>query len=158
MKRFIEGEDRRPATLLPDCLEDYVSDDNPVRVIEAFIDELDLKSLGFEGVVPEATGRPSYHPAGAFERFIFTAIELHPVEPPAGAGDPAQHGTDVPDGPPDAGFQDHRRFPPRQRPGNWRGLHAVRHRCRRLNLFTQAIVAIDGSKFKAVNNRDKRRG
>src|SRR3974390_3478582 len=63
MKRFIEGEDRRQALLLPDCLEDYVSDDNPVRVIEAFIDELDLKALGFEGVVSEAQGRPGYHPA-----------------------------------------------------------------------------------------------
>ncbi len=58
MKRFIEGEDRRQVLLLPDCLEDYVSDDNPVRVIEAFMDELDLKTLGFEGVVPETTGRP----------------------------------------------------------------------------------------------------
>jgi transposase len=62
MKRFIEGKDRRRVTLLPDCLEDYVSDDNPIRVVEAFIDELDLKALGFEGVAPAATGRPSYHP------------------------------------------------------------------------------------------------
>ena len=59
MKRFIEGEDRRQALLLPDCLEDYVSDDNPVRVIEAFIDELDLKALGFEGVVPEPRDGPA---------------------------------------------------------------------------------------------------
>ena len=56
---FIEGEDRHQAALLPECLEDYVSDENPVRVIEAFIDELDLKALGFEGVAPEATGRPA---------------------------------------------------------------------------------------------------
>ena len=68
MKRFIEGEDRRQATLLPDCLEGYVSDENPVRVIEAFIDELDLEALGFEGVVPEATGRPAYHPATLLTR------------------------------------------------------------------------------------------
>ena len=58
MKRFVKGEDRRQATLLPDCLDDYVTQDNPVRVIDVFIDELDLGALGFSGVVPEATGRP----------------------------------------------------------------------------------------------------
>ena len=63
MGRFIEGQDRRQATLLPDCLDDYVAEDNPVRVVEAFVDELDLSVLGFAGVVPEATGRPAYHPA-----------------------------------------------------------------------------------------------
>ena len=63
MNRFIEGEDRRQATLLPDSLEDYVTDDNPVRVIDVFIDELDLAAMGFAGVEPEATGRPAYHPA-----------------------------------------------------------------------------------------------
>ncbi len=62
MKRFIEGEDRRQTTLLPDTLEDYVTQDNSVRVIDVFIDELDLEVLGFAGTVPEATGRPSYHP------------------------------------------------------------------------------------------------
>src|ERR687893_2706818 len=64
MKRFVEGEDRRQATLLPECLDDYVAEDNPVRVVEAFTGELDLAALGFAGVVPEATGRPAYHPAG----------------------------------------------------------------------------------------------
>jgi hypothetical protein len=63
MKRFIEGEDRRQATLLPDSLEDYVTEDNPARVVDVFIDELDLEALGFSGVVPEVTGRPAYHPA-----------------------------------------------------------------------------------------------
>ena len=62
MKRFVEGEDRRQATLLPECLDDYVTQDNPVRVIEVFVDELDLGAVGFAGVVPEATGRPAYHP------------------------------------------------------------------------------------------------
>ena len=55
MKRFVEGEDRRQATLLPACLDDYVAADNPVRIIEAFVDELDLGVLGFAGVVPEVT-------------------------------------------------------------------------------------------------------
>ncbi len=63
MKRFIEGEDRRQATLLPDSLEDYVTEDNAARVVDVFIDELDLQALGFAGVVPEVTGRPAYHPA-----------------------------------------------------------------------------------------------
>ncbi len=63
MKRFVEGEDRRQATPLPECLDDYVTQDNPVRVIEVFIDELDLGAVSFAGVVPEATGRPAYHPA-----------------------------------------------------------------------------------------------
>ena len=63
MKRFVEGQDRSQLILLPDCLDDYVGEDNPVRIVDAFIDELDLAVLGFAGVVPEATGRPSYHPA-----------------------------------------------------------------------------------------------
>src|SRR5215472_2840034 len=60
MKRFVEGEDRRQGALLPHCLDDYVTENNPVRVVEAFIDELDLATLGFDGVVPETTGRPAY--------------------------------------------------------------------------------------------------
>src|SRR5271165_697117 len=71
MKRFIEGEDRRQTTLLPECLEDYVSDDNPVRVIEAFIGEHDLKALGFERVEPETTGRPGYHPATLLKIYLY---------------------------------------------------------------------------------------
>ncbi len=59
MKRFVEGENRRQATLLPECLDDYVAPDNPVRIIEALVDELNLAALGFAGVVPEVTGRPS---------------------------------------------------------------------------------------------------
>ena len=71
MKRFIEGEDRRQATLLPDSLEDYVAEDNPVRVIDVFIDELDLGGLGFARVVPEATGRPAYHPATLLKTYLY---------------------------------------------------------------------------------------
>jgi transposase len=71
MKRFVEGEDRRQATLLPECLDDYVTQDNPVRVIEVFIDELDLGAMGFAGVVPEATGRPAYHPATLLKIYLY---------------------------------------------------------------------------------------
>lgn len=62
MSRFVEGEDRRQAWLLPESLNDYVGADNPVRIVEVFIDELDLGALGFAGVEPAATGRPAYHP------------------------------------------------------------------------------------------------
>jgi len=74
MKRFVEGEDRQQATLLPACLDDYVTEDNPVRVIDVFIDELDLEALGFAGVVPEVTGRPAYHPATLLKISICMAI------------------------------------------------------------------------------------
>jgi len=63
MKRFVEGEDRRQGALLPHCLDDYVTENNPVRVIEAFIDELDLAALGFSGMTPAGTGRAAYHPS-----------------------------------------------------------------------------------------------
>ena len=62
MKRFIEGQERDQATLFPECLEDWVDEDNPVRVIDAFVDSLDLGALGFAGVDPKATGWPVYHP------------------------------------------------------------------------------------------------
>ena len=62
MARFIAGEDRRQSTLLPDCLDDYVTADNPVRLVEVFVDELDLINLGFARAVPEATGRPAVRP------------------------------------------------------------------------------------------------
>src|SRR5215468_352153 len=71
MKRFVEGQDRSQLILLPDCLDDYVGEDNPVRIFDAFIDELDLAVLGFAGVVPEATGRPSYHPVTLLKIYLY---------------------------------------------------------------------------------------
>ena len=71
MKRFVEGEDRRQGVLLPEYLDDFVAEENQVRVIEAFVDELDLRGLGFEGVVPEATGRPAYHPATMLKIYLY---------------------------------------------------------------------------------------
>ena len=71
MKRFIEGEDRSQVTLLPACLEDYVEAENPVRVVEVFVDGLDLGQLGFDGVDPAATGRPAYHPAVLLKLYIY---------------------------------------------------------------------------------------
>ena len=63
MGRFVAGADRSQTTLFPECLDDWIDENNPVRVIDAFVDAIDLGELGFEGVVPEATGRPSYHPS-----------------------------------------------------------------------------------------------
>src|SRR2546427_8355826 len=70
MKRFIEGADRMQVILLPACLDDYIAEDNPVRVIDAFA-ELDLQALGFSGVTPAATGRPSYHPSRLLKIYIY---------------------------------------------------------------------------------------
>src|SRR5512135_2996570 len=71
MKRFVEGMDRGQSTLFPECLEDWIEEDNPVRVIDVLVDELDLADLGFEGVAPEATGRPSYHPSVLLKLYIY---------------------------------------------------------------------------------------
>src|SRR5882757_836742 len=74
MKRFVEGEDRRQGVLLPEFLDDYVSEENPVRVIDVFVEELDLAALGFAGVVPEATGRPAYHPGVLLKIYVYGYI------------------------------------------------------------------------------------
>src|SRR5512144_182886 len=71
MKRFVEGEDRMQVTLLPECLDDYIAEDNPVRVIDVFVSELDLTSLGFDGVVPAVTGRPAYHPVVLLKVYVY---------------------------------------------------------------------------------------
>ena len=71
MKRFIQGENRNQSTLFPGLLDDYISDDNQIRVIDAFIDTLDLSSLGFSGIVPKKTGRPSYHPSLMLKLYVY---------------------------------------------------------------------------------------
>jgi transposase len=71
MKRFVEGQDRGQSTLFPDCLEDWIDEDNPVRVTDVFVDGLGLADLGFVGVDPEATGRPSYHPSVLLKLYIY---------------------------------------------------------------------------------------
>jgi len=155
MKRFVEGEDRLQGALLPHCLDDYVTEDNPVRVIEAFIDELDLATLGFDGVVPETTGRPAYHPAMLLKIYLYGY--LNRVQSSRRLEREAQRNIELmwltgrlaPDFKTIADF----------RKDNGGAIRAVCSQfvvlCRQLGLFTRAIVAIDGSKFKAVNNRDK---
>ena len=78
MKRFIAGDDRQQITLLPDCLDDYITADNPVRLVEVFVDELDLTALGFAGAVPEATGRPAYHPATLLKIYLYGYLNRVP--------------------------------------------------------------------------------
>ena len=74
MKRFVEGDDRKQVALLPECVDDYIEQDNPVRVVDAFVDELDLAELGFNGAMPALTGRPSYHPGVMLKIYIYGSV------------------------------------------------------------------------------------
>lgn len=78
MKRFVEGDDRKQVALLPECVDDYIGQDNPVRVIDAFVDELDLAELGFDGTTPAMTGRPSYHPGVMLKIYIYGYLNRIP--------------------------------------------------------------------------------
>ena len=71
MTRFVVGNDRSQSTLFPERLDDYLGEDNPVRAVDVFVDELDLAGLGFGGVEPEATGRPGYHPATLLKIYVY---------------------------------------------------------------------------------------
>ena len=155
MSRFVQGADRRQQTLLPECLDDYVGEDNPVRVIDVFIDELDLKGLGFEGMTPAATGRPAYHPATLLKLYVYGY--LNKVQSSRRLEREAQRNVELmwltgrlaPDHKTIADF----------RRENGSGIQAACAQfvvlCRQLGLFGAAVVAIDGSKFKAVNTRDR---
>jgi len=155
MKRFVEGLDRGQSTLFPECLEDWIGEDNPVRVIDVFVDELDLAELGFSGVDPEMTGRPSYHPSALLKLYIYGYLNRvqssRRLERDAGRNVEVMWltGRLVPDHKTIADF----------RKDNGRAIRKVCVRfvelCREIGLLTKASVAIDGSKFKAVNNRDR---
>jgi transposase len=154
MKRFIEGEHRQQATLFPESLDEFVAEDNPVRVVDVFVDELDLSGLGFK-TTAEATGRPGYHPATLFKLFIYGY--LNRVQSSRRLEREAQRNVELmwltgrlaPDFKTLADF----------RRDNGEAIRLVCREfvmlCRKLALFTDAFVAIDGSKFKAVNNRDR---
>jgi transposase len=155
MGRFVQGEDRRQDYLLPASLDDYVSADNPVRAVEAFIDALDLKALAFVGMVPAETGRPAYHPATMLKIYLYGY--LNRVQSSRRLEREAQRNVELmwltgrlaPDFKTIANF----------RQANGAAIRSVCSQfivlCRQLGLFTRAVVAIDGSKMKAVNNRDK---
>jgi len=155
MKRYVEGSDRSQSTLFPERLDDYIAEDNPVRAVEVFVDELDLDQLGFDGMQPEATGRPAYHPATLLKIYIYGY--LNRIQSSRRLERETQRNVELmwltgrlaPDFKTIADF----------RKDNGQAIRSVCREfivlCRRLNLFSEAIVAIDGSKFKAVNNRDK---
>jgi len=155
MKRFIEAEDRTQVTLLPECIDDFIAQDNSVRVVNAFVEELDLQDLGFDGVRPACTGRPAYHPAVLLKIYIYGY--LNRIQSSRRLERECQRNLELmwltgrlaPDFKTIADF----------RRDNGKGIRNVCRRfvelCRELKLFSQAVVAIDGSKFKAVNSRER---
>lgn len=155
MKRFVQGEHRGQGTLLPQSLDDYVSDTNPVRVVDVFVDELDLVKLGFEGAIPADTGRPAYHPAILLKIYIYGY--LNRIQSSRRPEREAQRNVELmwltgrlmPDFKTIANF----------RKDNSKAIRGVCRQfvvlCQQLGLFEENLVAIDGSKFKAVNNRDR---
>jgi transposase len=155
MKRFIKGECRTQTTLLPESIDDYISDANPVRIVDVFVDELDLGNLGFEGVEPAATGRPAYHPAILLKIYIYGY--LNRIQSSSRLEKEAQRNVELmwlterltPD------FKTIARF----RKDNGKAIRSVCRQfivlCQKLGLFAESLVAIDGSKFKAVNHRDR---
>ena len=155
MKRFVDGVDRSQGLLLPDRLEDYVHEDNPVRVVDAFVEALDLSALGFEAVNRGAGGRPAYHPAALLKIYIYGY--LNRIQSSRRLEREAQRNLELiwltgrlaPDFKTIADF----------RKDNGGAITAVCSRfvalCRNMKVFSHAIVAIDGSKLKAVNSRDR---
>src|SRR5467141_2264566 len=155
MKRFGEGVDRGQSTLFPECLDDWIDEDNPVRVIDVFVDELDLGGRRISKNKTKATGRPSYHPSILLKLYVYGYLNRvqssRRLEREAGRNVEVMWltGRLVPDHKTIADF----------RKDNGRAIRQVCSRfvvlCRTMGLFAEAGVAIDGSKFKAVNNRDK---
>ena len=154
MSGFIQGEDRGQATLFPERLDDYIAEESPVRVVDVFIDELDLSGLGFK-TTAEVTGRPGYHPATLLKLFIYGY--LNRVQSSRRLEREAQRNVELM-------WLTGRLAPDFKTIADFRKDNGVAIRlvcrefvmlCRKLELFTDAFVAIDGSKFKAVNNRDR---
>jgi transposase len=155
MKRFIAGVDRGQTTLFPERLNDWIGEDNPVRVVDVFVDELDLGGLGFDRVAPETTGRPGYHPSVLLKLYIYGYLNRvqssRRLEREAGRNVEVMWltGRLAPDHKTIADF----------RKDNGPAVRKVCARfvalCRELELFAEASVAIDGAKFKAVNARDR---
>jgi transposase len=155
MARYVEGSDRTQVTLLPECLDDYIAEDNPVRVVEAFVEELDLEALGFARAAPAVTGRPAYHPAVLLKIYIYGY--LNRVASSRRLERECQRNVELM-------WLTGRLAPDFKTIADFRRDSGVAIRkvcrqfvvlCRELKLFTQAVVAIDGSKFKAVNSRDR---
>jgi transposase len=155
MSRFIEGEDRSQSVLFPESLDEWITEDNPVRVVDAFVEELDLAELGFQRAEPAETGRPAYRPATLLKIYVYGY--LNRIQSSRRLEREAQRNVELiwltgrlmPDFKTIADF----------RKDNGTAIRKVCAQfvvlCRRMNLFTEAMVAVDGSKFKAVNHRDR---
>jgi transposase len=154
MAAFVQGAAREQAALLPECLDDWVDESNPVRAVDVFVDALDLRDLGFAGVDPAATGRPAYHPSVLLKLYIYGYLNrVHSsrrLECEAGRNLEVIWllGRLAPDHKTIADF----------RKDNGPAIKKVCAQfvelCRQMGLLAKASVAIDGSKFKAVNSRD----
>ena len=155
MTRFVEGEERSQSVLFPERLEDWISEDNPVRVVDVFVDELDLKALGFERATAAETGRPGYHPATLLKIYVYGYLNRiassRRLERECGRNVELMWLVRrlAPD------FKTIADFRRDNGPAIRRVCAQFVLLCRKMHLFTESIVAIDGSKFKAVNNRDK---
>jgi transposase len=155
MAGFVEGADRAQSTLLPECLDDWVDESNPVRFIDAFVDGLDLKALGFAGVHPADTGRPAYHASVHLKLYVYGYLNrVHSsrrLEREAGRNLEVMWLLQrlAPD------FKTIADFRKDNGPAIKKVCAGFIEVCRKLDLLKTASVAIDGSKFKAVNNRDK---
>jgi len=155
VKRFIQGQDRSQSTLFPESLEEYIGEDNTVHVIDAYVDELDLLSMGFERVQPKVTGRPGYHPSILLKLYIYGYLNCiqssRRLEREAGRNVELMWLTCklAPDFKTIADF----------RKDNGLAIQSACSQfvvlCRELGLFARTMVAIDGAKFKAVNAREK---
>src|ERR1700692_2858527 len=155
MTRFVVGDDRSQSTLFPERLEDYLGEDNPGRAIDVFVDELDLSKLGFGGVEPEATGRPAYHPRTLLKIYIYGY--LNRVQSSRRLERECQRNIELV-------WLTGRLMPDFKTIADFRKDNgdAIRKVCRefvgllrRLELLSEASVATDGCKFKAVNTRDR---
>lgn len=155
MNRFIEDVSRTQVSLLPECLDDFVAEDNPIRVVEAFVEQLDLVALEFNGATTAVTGRPSYHPAVLLKVYIYGY--LNRIQSSRRLERECQRNLELmwltgrlaPDFKTIADF---RRDNSKAIRNDCRQFVVL---CRQLDLFSQLLVAIDGSKFKAINNRDR---
>lgn len=155
MKRFIEGEQRFQTTLFPERLDEYIAEDNAVRVIDVFVDKLDLQELGFTGVEPSVTGRPGYHPATMLKIYVYGY--LNRIQSTRRLERETHRNVELiwltgrlmPDFKTIADFRRDNKKAIRRVCTEFVGL------CRELELFSATLIAIDGSKFKAVNSRDK---
>ncbi len=154
MKRFIEDENRYQSTLFPERLDDYIAEDNAVRVVDAFVEKLDLLRLGFEGVIPESTGRPGYHPAMMLKLYIYGY--LNRIQSSRRLEREAQRNVELIwlTGRLMPAFKTIADFRKDNREAICTVCFEFIELCRELQLFSGVLVAIDGSKFKAVNSRD----